>query len=47
MLAQGLYTLSEFVNYFEQQVYLPHADYFDYIHMNNIIKHHLNIIMIM
>ena len=31
-------TLTDFVNYFEQQVYPPHVDYFDYEHMNNIIK---------
>ena len=31
-------TLADFVNYFEQQVYPPHVDYFDYEHMNNIIK---------
>ena len=31
-------TLSQFVKYFEEQVYPPHADYFDYDHMNNIIK---------
>ena len=31
-------TLEDFVNYFEQQVYPPHVDYFDYEHMNNIIK---------
>ena len=31
-------TLSQFVKYFEQQVYPPHVDYFDYDHMNNIIK---------
>ena len=30
--------LSQFVKYFEQQVYPPHVDYFDYDHMNNIIK---------
>ena len=28
-------TLADFVNYFEQQVYPPHVDYFDYEHMNN------------
>ena len=32
-------TLADFVNYFEQQVYPPYVDYFDYEHMNNIIKH--------
>ena len=26
------------MNYFEQQVYPPHVDYFDYEHMNNIRK---------
>ena len=26
------------MKYFEQQVYPPHVDYFDYEHMNNIIK---------
>ena len=26
------------MKYFEEQVYPPHADYFDYDHMNNIIK---------
>ena len=26
------------MNYFEQQIYPPHVDYFDYEHMNNIIK---------
>ena len=31
-------TLADFVKYFEQQVYPPHVDYFDYEHMNNIIK---------
>ena len=31
-------TLSQFVKYFEEQVYPPHVDYFDYDHMNNIIK---------
>ena len=31
-------TLADFVNYFEQQVYPPHVDYFNYEHMNNIIK---------
>ena len=31
-------TLEDFVNYFEQLVYPPHVDYFDYEHMNNIIK---------
>ena len=31
-------TLANFVKYFEQQVYPPHVDYFDYEHMNNIIK---------
>ena len=31
-------TLEDFVNYFEQQVYPPHVDYFDFEHMNNIIK---------
>ena len=31
--------MADFVNYFEQQVYPPHVDYFDYEHMNNIIKH--------
>ena len=31
-------TLGDFVNYFEQQVYPPHVDYFDYEHINNIIK---------
>ena len=31
-------TLEDFVNYFEQQVYPPHVDYFDYEHMNNIVK---------
>ena len=31
-------TLSQFVKCFEQQVYTPHVDYFDYDHMNNIIK---------
>ena len=33
-------TLEDFVNCFEQQVYPPHVDYFDYEHMNNIIKSH-------
>ena len=27
-----------FVKYFEQQVYPPHVDNFDYDHMNNIIR---------
>ena len=31
-------TLADFVNYFELQPYPPHVDYFDYEHMNNIIK---------
>ena len=31
-------TLSQFVKYFEEQVYPPHVDYFDYDHMNNITK---------
>ena len=31
-------TLSQFVKYFEEQVYPPHVDYFDYDHMNNIMK---------
>ena len=31
-------TLADFVKYFEQQVYPPHVDYFDYEHMDNIIK---------
>ena len=31
-------TLADFVNYFEQQIYPPHVDYFDYEHMNNVIK---------
>ena len=31
-------TLSQFVKYFEQRVYSLHVDYFDYYHMNNIIK---------
>ena len=31
-------TLSQFVEYFEQQVYSLHVDYFDYYHMNKIIK---------
>ena len=31
-------TLTDFVNYFKQQVYPPHVDYFDYEHMNNTIK---------
>ena len=31
-------TLTDFVNYFEQQVYPPHVDYFDHEHINNIIK---------
>ena len=31
-------TLADFVNYFEQQVYPPHVDYFAYEHMNNIIE---------
>ena len=31
-------TLSQFVKYFKQQVYPPHVDYFDYDHMNTIIK---------
>ena len=31
-------TVTNFVNYFEQQVYPLHVDYFDYEHMNNIIK---------
>ena len=31
-------TLADFVNYLEQQAYPPHVDYFDYEHMNNIIK---------
>ena len=31
-------TLADFVNYFEQQAYPPHVDYFDYEHMKNIIK---------
>ena len=31
-------TLADFVNYFEQQIYPPHVDYFAYKHMNNIIK---------
>ena len=31
-------TLADFVKYFEQQVYPPHVDYFDYEHMNNILK---------
>ena len=31
-------TLADFVNNFEQQVYPPHVDNFDYEHMNNIIK---------
>ena len=26
------------MKYFEQQVYPPHVDYFDYEHMNNILK---------
>ena len=26
------------MKYFEEQVYPPHVDYFDYDHMNNIIK---------
>ena len=34
---EGL-TLSQFVKYFEEQVYPPHVDYFDYDHMNNIMK---------
>ena len=37
MPLQGL-PWKDFVNYFEQQVYPPHVDYFDYEHMNNIIK---------
>ena len=32
-------TLADIVNYFEQQVYPSHVDYFDCEHMNNIIKH--------
>ena len=31
-------TLADFVNYFEQQVYPPHLDYFNYEHMKNIIR---------
>ena len=31
-------TLSQFVKYFEEQVYPPHVEYFDYDHMNNIMK---------
>ena len=31
-------TLSQLVKYFEEQVFPPHVDYFDYDHMNNIIK---------
>ena len=31
-------TLSQFVKYFEEQVYPPHVDYFDYDNMKNIIK---------
>ena len=31
-------TLLQFVKYFEQQVYPPHVDYFDYDHINNIMK---------
>ena len=31
-------TLSQFVKYFEQQVYPPHVDNFQYDHMNNIIN---------
>ena len=31
-------TLSQFVKYFKQQVYPPHVDYFDYDHINTIIK---------
>ena len=31
-------TLSQFVKYFEEQVYPPHVDYFDYDPMNNVIK---------
>ena len=31
-------TLSQFVKYFEQQVYTSCVDYFDYDHMNYIIK---------
>ena len=31
-------TLSQFVQYFEEQVFPPHVDYFDYDHMNNIMK---------
>ena len=26
------------MKYFEEQVYPPHVDYFDYDHMNNIMK---------
>ena len=37
MSLQGL-PWKDFVNYFKQQVYPPHVDYFDYEHMNNIIK---------
>ena len=31
-------TLSQFVKYFEEQVYPSHVEYFDYDHMNNIMK---------
>ena len=31
-------TLADSVNYFEQQFYPPHVDYFDYEHMKIIIK---------
>ena len=31
-------SLMEFVQYFEQQVYPPHVDYFDHGHMNNILN---------
>ena len=35
---KGPPTLSQFVKYFEEQVYAPHVDYFNYDYINDIMK---------